>query len=417
MNHIERENNRIKVLGQYRDYNLRYLLSNVYHAVERAGFSDLILDFTECTHASPDTMLATCAQMMRYRQGGCEISLLLPNDQKLCRLFINTNWANLIDPQCYDPSQFRGYTQVPATQYKSSEQQQAAVNTIVNAILGAVPSLKRSDFAAFEWSVNEITDNVLTHSDSPIGGLVQVSTFQRNKKIVQYIVADAGHSIPTTLRATHTEFTSDTEALNRAIREGVTRDASVGQGNGLFGSYQICSHCNGRFQVESGHAKLTYNDREGLHVRNENIPFAGTLVVASIDFSEAGLLEEALKFGGEQYTPIDFVETHYEAPDSERIIFLLRDEAESYGSRLAGTPIRNRLANLISMEQISKVIVDFQDVPLVSSSFADEVFGKLFMEIGPVSFMQKFEFRAIGPTVRKLIDKAISQRTASSHSH
>lgn len=69
------------------------------------------------------------------------------------------------------------------------------------------------------------------------------------------------------------------------------------------------------------------------------------------------------------------------------------------------------------MAQGSKVIADFQDVPLVSSSFADEVFGKLFVEIGPLSFMQTFEFRAIVPTVRKLIDKAIAQRIAASHGH
>jgi anti-sigma regulatory factor (Ser/Thr protein kinase) len=352
--------------------------------------------------------------MMSHRGGGCDISLEIPKDLKLRRLFINANWAHLIDPRQYDPSHFRGYTQIPATQYKNAEEQQVAVSNIVNAILGAVRDLSRADFAAFEWSVNEITDNVLTHAESPIGGLIQVSTFQRDKKIVQYIVADAGRGIPATLRHTHPQFTSDIEALERAIREGVTRDASIGQGNGLFGSYQICSHCKGRFQVESGHAKLTYSDRDGLQVRNENIPFAGTLVVASIDFSEPGLLEEALKFGGEQYTPTDFVETHYEVSDSKQIIFILSDEAVSFGTRPAGTPIRNRLSNLVSMARGSKVVVNFRDVPLVSSSFADEVFGKLFVEIGPLSFMQSFEFQEISPTVRKLIDRAISQRMSGS---
>ena len=410
MGQIQRENNRIKVVGHYGDQDLRYLLSNVYYGVGRAGFSEIILDFSECSHATAPTMLATCAQMLGHCVVGCDISLELPKEPKLRRLFLNANWANLIDPQRYEQSHFRGYTQIPATQYNNPEQQHSAVNTILNAILGAVRGLKRSDFAAFEWSVNEITDNVLTHSESAIGGLVQVSTFQRDKKIVQYIVADAGRGIPATLRDTHSEFTSDTEALERAIREGVTRDQSVGQGNGLFGSYQICSHCNGRFQVESGHAKLTFNVRDGLHVRNENIPFAGTLVTASIDFSEPGLLEEALQFGGEKYTPTDFVETHYEASDSRRIIFILGEEAKSFGSRPAGTPIRNRLLNLVSMGNGIKVVIDFRDVPLISSSFADEVFGKLFAEIGPLSFMQTFEFREISPTVRKLIDRAISQR-------
>jgi len=68
--------------------------------------------------------------------------------------------------------------------------------------------------------------------------------------------------------------------------------------------------------------------------------------------------------------------------DSKQIVFILRDEAVSFGNRLAGPPVRNRLANLLSMAKGSKVIVDFRDVPLVSSGFADDIFGKLFVEIG-----------------------------------
>src|SRR3546814_3921186 len=90
--------------------------------------------------------------------------------------------------------------------------------------LGAIPDLARSDFAALEWSINEITDNVIVHSESPIGGLVQVSTFVRNQKVVEYIVADAGLGIPATLRSGRPEIGTDTDALDRAIREGVTRD-------------------------------------------------------------------------------------------------------------------------------------------------------------------------------------------------
>jgi hypothetical protein len=101
--------------------------------------------------------------------------------------------------------------------FTSADDQQKAVNRIVNAMLGAIPDLQRKDLAAVEWSVNEITDNVLNHSQSGIGGLVQVSTFQKARKRVEYIVADAGVGIPKTLRGTHTDLTSDAEALDRAI--------------------------------------------------------------------------------------------------------------------------------------------------------------------------------------------------------
>jgi hypothetical protein len=160
------------------------------------------------------------------------------------------------DPRHYEPSRFKGFTSMPATQLKGPDQQHMVVDGIVDTILGAIPGMKRADFAAFEWAINELTDNVLTHSESQIGGLVQVSTFQKNRKRAEFVVADAGIGIPASLRQSYLDISSDTEALDRAIREGVTRDKSLGQGNGLFGSWQICNLCEGHFQVDSGYARL-----------------------------------------------------------------------------------------------------------------------------------------------------------------
>jgi hypothetical protein len=208
-------------------------------------------------------------------------------------------------------------------------------------------------------------------------------------------------------------MTSDADALDRAIREGVTRDKSVGQGNGLFGSYQICSHSRGFFLVESGYGNLVFDEKSGLRISTATVPYDGTLVAATIDFSDPGLLKEALKFGGKVHTPVDFIETHYEVQDSEELVFVIKHEADSFGSRVAGTPVRNKLLNLIKMCPQQKIHVDFSDVPLVSSSFADEVFGKLFVDLGPLSFMQRFGFRNVSETARQLIDRAIAQRISS----
>ncbi len=85
-------------------------------------------------------------------------------------------------------------------------------------------------------------------------------------------------------------------------------------------------------------------------------------------------------------------------------------EAASFGSRVAGEPVRVKLTNLMRMNPGRRVVVDMSDVPLVSSSFADEVFGKLFLTLGPLLFTQALEFRQLSQTSRSLIDKAILQR-------
>jgi len=358
-------------------------------------------------------MLALCAQIMRLQHSRVDVQLNWPKDEKLARLFRNANWAHFIEPRNCPPSEFKGHSQVPATHFSNGEEQQRAVNRIVNAILGAIPDLNRKELSALEWSINEITDNVLNHSQSPIGGLVQVSTFQRTRKRVEYIVADAGVGIPNTLRTTRPELNSDAAALEQAIREGVTRDKNVGQGNGLYGSYQICSHSNGFFQLESGYGKLMFTDRDGLRIGTERIPYEGTLVAAQIDFSVPHLLEEALQFNGKTHQTVDYVELRYEQHGTEDLLFKVSEESLSFGSRVAGAPVRKKLLNLARMCPNQRIVIDFENVSLVSSSFADEVVGKLFAELGPLSFMQRFQFQRIDPTVRQLVDRAIAQRMAA----
>jgi hypothetical protein len=60
-----------------------------------------------------------------------------------------------------------------------------------------------------------------------------------------------------------------------------------------------------------------------------------------------------------------------------------------------------------------KISIDLEGIPIMSSSFADEVFGKLFLEAGPVAFMQKFEFVNVMETVQQLVNKAITQRVSA----
>jgi len=165
--------------------------------------------------------------------------------------------------------------------------------------------------------------------------------------------------------------------------------------------------------VESGYGKLSFYEPVGLKIATEKVPYEGTLVVAEIDFSVPDLLQEALKFNGKVNEPFDYVESHYEDTKAQRVIFKVADEASSFGSRVAGRPLKNRLSNLARMCPAQEVIIDFADVALVSSSFADEFIGKLFAEFGPMEFMARFKLVGVSGTVQQLIDRAISQRMAN----
>src|SRR5262249_18035507 len=178
-------------------------------------------------------------------------------------------------------------------------------------ILSALSAFDRNHLKAIEWSLNEITDNVINHAQSPIGGLLQITNFGREHKVIEFCVCDAGIGIPASLRSGHSEIRSDQEALDKAIREGVTADKRIGQGNGIYGRWRITQLSGGSFQIHAAHASLS-SWPDTLHIRPETIPVTGTLVVAGISYKKALSLEEALKFGGKSHDPLDHVEVAYE---------------------------------------------------------------------------------------------------------
>ncbi|MDD9819937.1 MAG: STAS-like domain-containing protein [Nitrospira sp.] len=413
---ITRKDNEILVNEKFDDgYALRGLLSAVHKATTEEKLSDVVLNFKHCSHVEQGPMVFLCAQILKHRKHGIGFALIAPESPELQRLFRNTNWAHFIDPR-FDPARrFEGLEHLPATQYRNLTEQSLAVDKIVKVIWGAILPMGRRSLAAFEWSINEITGNVLSHADSPVGGLVQVQTFPKNRK-AQFVVADAGVGILKTLRKGHPTLTHDVDALEEAICEGVTSDKSKGQGNGLYGSAQMCLHGESAFELHSGYASLIFVPRrkKPSRAKPEGVPCDGTLVAVTIDFSKPKLLEEALRFQGRKHEPlVDFVETQYEQSGDGDMCFKLVDESQSFGSRVAGKPVRTKLLNLYGMHSSGKISIDLSNVPIMSSSFADEVFGKLFFEVGAVGFMRRFELMNVEDIVRHIIDKAIAQRVST----
>ena len=388
---LQTTGNRISISGHLGTRDLRRILAAMHNLVHGLGYQDIELDFRPCTRAYGGPMLGLAAQAGRYLVAGVDVDLTLPSDDTLKRLFINTNWAHLIDPRRYDPGNFRGRTQIPTVKYRAGQDQYDAVTMVVEKILSALTDFDRSHLKAIEWSLNEITDNVINHAQSAIGGLLHVTNFSGERRIVEYAVCDAGIGIPNSLRSGHPEIQSDHEALDKAIREGVTRDRNAGQGNGLYGSWRISQLSGGSFEIHAGHASLK-SWPGSLHIRPESIPLNGSLVVVAINYENPLSLEEALKFKGKSHDPLDHVEMSYEENDDGTVLFPLAKQAEGFGSRAAGMPVRQKLRNLSRICDGKRIRIDFSEVPIISSSFADEVFGKLFADLGPLEFMKAFEF-------------------------
>ena len=330
--------------------------------------------------------------------------LIEPRDKGLGRLFVNANWAHYIAPNDYHQNLHVG-GHVPALRFgdDGDESQGEILDRIMDLILSRLKT-GRDTLKAVEWSLGEIMDNVSNHAESPVGGFVQATAYL-NDNSVEFVVADAGIGIPASMR-----MDDHAAALRDVINEGVTSDKTRNAGNGLFGSYQVATLSHGSFEIRSG-LGLLYRTGAGKLV-NQSIaaPYQGTAVRCRIGLEERGLLDKALRFRDEPHDPpFDYIERKFENDGGELTVEMKDEARRDFGSRQGGRRIRGMLENLLRERRT--IVLDFSGVGVISSSFADEVFGRLFVEMGPRAFMKRIEISNVDPTVEGLIDRAIVQRT------
>jgi len=402
---IYRENNVIRFKNIVTIKERFFCLNYIHKIIDEYSYKDVILDFSECKAVYPTVMIPLCSYVNHYKSNGINFILALPNDNNGRRNFSNSNWAHLIDND-YNKSIFSGYTQVPASIYKNPYEQGKIVDKILDTIMIGINNIKRNELSAFEWALNEILDNVLIHSDSELGGIVQMTNYYQGKNI-EIVVSDSGVGIPQSLGQVY-KNKKETELLFEAIKEGITN--GKGQGNGLFGSYQICELSKGKFLIDSGHATLSYEPNHGLHVSPRQIYKKGTTVVLRINTSNEVDLLTALKFKGKQHEPIDYTENKHSENTDDNYIINISQEADSYGSRIEGKKIQGKILYLLSLDNVRRINVNFENVDLISSSFADEAIVKAILEFGYENFFSIVYFSNISSINESLIKKSIEQR-------
>jgi STAS-like domain of unknown function (DUF4325) len=272
-------------------------------------------------------------------------------------------------------------------------------------------SLRPELLRAIEWSLDEITDNVLNHADCPQGGFLQVDA-PKGSGFLQIIVADGGRGIPESMREGHPRLRYDQDAVGEAIKLGVTRSPEVGQGNGLAGALRVATFSGGIFQVRSYRSTVTarrsnagqYNQKVCGTAPEESL--RGTVVIMKIRTDTNFDVADALNV-------VNWVDDwgYLEAQYGDGNVHLrLSDETSGLGSRGSGLQIRNKISTLLKAHPDQAVTLDWSGVPTISSSFADELVGRLFVELGPIIFNSRVRLVGMEPFVAALIDRAIRQR-------
>jgi hypothetical protein len=95
---------------------------------------------------------------------------------------------------------------------------------------------------------------------------------------------------------------------------------------------------------------------------------------------------------------------------------LVSEFEEGLGTRRSAEQIRVKLLNFLS-DGVPRLVLDFAGINVISSSFADEVLGKLALQMGFVQFVNRFRLDNMSDTVEAIVNRAIQQRIAEGDSN
>jgi anti-sigma regulatory factor (Ser/Thr protein kinase) len=382
------------------------------HELEVKGYDDCVLDFSRITGAFTDGVVPLIASVTSFRSRGVRVRIILPGQSRLSDLFLNTNWAYYLDPATFWRAEIAHGRHLATQQFVTAQEQKAAVDTLLDVLMKKVET-PREQLQALEWAVNEITDNVLNHAESPDGGFVQATAL---KDCVVFSVADTGMGILSSLRQGLGWLRDDGQALGEAVKAGVTRGRQYGMGNGLAGTLKLSTYSGGDFSIMSGRARLAVHpDRRGrMDTARRSLPrntaYHGTVVSANIRRTADERMREALGLTATLHGSFDHIDAAYTTADGDALVLRLATETAGVGSRHSGREIRTKCINLLNADPVKPLILDWSGVPVIASSFADELVGYLFAELGPLTFAARVRNKGMESLVKQLLDKAILDR-------
>jgi anti-sigma regulatory factor (Ser/Thr protein kinase) len=359
----------------------------------------LLFDLAEANGFYPNAAVPFAAILAHYRTRGLDVRL---TGVSAAALAMRVNDPLPATPVNIDtePSLSRVWT------YTGHREADLLTKALVSAIRHKMECTD-GVLEALEWCLYEVFDNVTQHSGE-VFGYAMVQHHAQSKRLA-VCVADTGVGVQRSL-ASSVQYRpkSAFDALTLAIREGVTRDAVSNQGNGLFGLFRIVEQNKGKLAIRSGRGVMSI---EGDRITGDSSQIVigpdnhGTTIDFQLAADRPVRIGEALN-----YTHVnDFLEG-LENPDGEHVI-VLREQAGGAGSRAAARELRTLIVNVLN-EGAPYVVLDFTGQSVVSSSFADEVIGKLVVQMGFVTFSHRVRLVSMSPTIETLLNRSISLRVA-----
>lgn len=402
-NDVDRSSNIINIPTRLNWEEFDRLRKIIWYLIHRDKRANIQIDFKRAEIVYPNGIVPLIVLLKHYQKIGVKFVVIPPVSEKLNNLIRFEGWFHAIDPDRYSEPSIYGYNSLPLKNYANDNELNESVNAAIEVAIRNL-NLAKNVPAAFEWSLNELAGNVLHHAEVDEGYL-QVNTFKGSGNLT-LIVVDGGIGVPKSMHARFTDLRNDRVAIERAIQKGVTSKPDFGQGNGLAGCVAIALASGGVFALTSGGARVSV-EKGRVAVRDFSPPVIGTIVELQIPTATAIDLPSAL--GG--HSPSSYIEEKYEG-EGRTTHLKLTECAPTFGNRITGEKVRTMIQNLLNSSPNGSIEIDFSGVNVIASSFADEVFGKLFLLMGPLEFGSRIRYISVNGTCKQIMNSAIQERAA-----
>lgn len=365
------------------------------------GSRRVVIDARRCTRAYPNTVAPLRAAIDEFARKGLAVEVDTgPRPRALLGIRVPRQAALAEDLE---------HEECLKTTFTFAKPED--VHRLVTAVVTAVSRCHECSpgvLLALEWGLNEVADNVIQHARVESGTLS--AHLDASKSYLSICVADVGVGVKNSFAFSGHEFRSDAAAIDAAMQRGVTRDASIHMGNGLWGLRELVRKNSGSLGIKSGSANyLMTDERESVIT---DLPYLdetrrGTSVDFQLKLDQEIDVEAALR----GYTPVNLRLEEVENTAGEHVV-ALRESDMGTGTRIAGRHARNFILNLLH-EGARRVVIDCADVRM-SSSFIDEVFGMLVQSLGFSKYSQQIGVKNLSRMDATIMDDVVARRIAHS---
>lgn len=395
---VERDNDIIRILRLDKARAISDIIREIDYITRVRNKHSVIIDFSAVKKMFPNALVPCAGIIKYYESNGIDLSF--------------TNYSPALEhSQLLNPIPFDGdsrHVMSRVWKFSSSEEVYKIVDAYIVELQKSAKFYK-GVLNSIEWSLNEVMDNVIQHSK--IGYGYVMGQLHPSTKNIAFAVFDCGQGIYNSLKDSVHNPRNAVDAITLAIQEEVTRDKKVGQGNGLFGLHSIVKQGQGKLVITSGKGSYSINPIDAKTYNKLpciSLETPGTIVDFQLSYENDMSLDKALIFRGKQY---DITSIHFEEYEDDygKDVYIIKDKAEGTGTRESASRVKNEVLNIME-EKRRPITLDFTGTSVISSSFADELLAKLFMELGLFQFNNLIRIKGLDSTMQSILQRSVLQR-------